>query len=228
MENKPDNYEELREYKNRAWQAEGRIKTQQLQLRVIFALLLMLALITIAQAVSYQVNLGVRGLNERYVLVTGRRNFSGGNTAVTRAISRWFGHNNEYRVIFSERPGRDDSEFAVLRRNRLGFWSVWNRNSERHPYTGCLTFIWSGRFSWNVHPTRWENRDFSMEVHFFYFNTNARALISIDSDRLPPNTAVFVIQHSNFYLLHFVSYEMNSFSWDYVDNLLEGYVTPRQ
>ena len=56
--------EELRTYKNRAWLAEGRIKTQKWIIRVLFALLLIIALWAVGT--SYPVALRVRGLEETY------------------------------------------------------------------------------------------------------------------------------------------------------------------
>ena len=221
MENRPENYEELRSYKNRAWQAEGRIKTQRKQLRVMFALLLMLLLVLVVQNGSYGVTLRVLGLRETYVLVTGRRNFGGGGTfGITRRVSRWFGRNNEYRVIFSERQN-GDAEFAALRRNRLGIWLVMRRVDERWLDSGGLEMFWFGRYSWNSY-SRIANP--MWEVHYFYFNTNAICEINIDDSLLPPNSAVFVRQTGSRYLLHFVSYGRPSVDSVIVDALLAGRV----
>jgi len=225
MENRPDNYEELRAYKNRAWQAEARIKTQQKIIRVLLVFLLIIAL----QGAIYPVTLRVLGLRETYVLVTGRNSFSTSFSNWLRRlpngwrVANWLGQNREYRVIFSERQN-GNVEFAVLYRNRLGFWRVWERSNEVWLESGGLEFHWASLHYWN-HWDGWQTwPEVAWEIHLFYFNTNAASLISIDEYLLPPNVTMSLRQQDNRYLLHFITYGRHGISLFDIEPLLTGFV----
>ena len=175
MENR-EQYEELRTYKNRAWQAEAEVITKR---KIIIALLVILLLI-FARAFS----------------ILGHSQFAW--RIQNSGFIRWFGRNNEYRIIFSQGRG-DNASFVKMRRNRLGFWFARDITFEHHISDGVIA-TWIGRFSHCYGP----NREFvsNTTAHMFYFNTNAISVIHINSDILPPNTVIQVRQWGNSYLLH--------------------------
>ena len=199
MDTTPEIKDELRTYKNRAWQAEERIKTQKKIICVLFALLLIFLL----QAASYGITLRVRGLRETYVLLGGRMAFGSsiGRTRVGRWLGDWV-RNNEYRVIFSERRG--GGEFATLRRNRLGIWRVDQRSREYgfELDSGGELFAFSTAFWLNIYVHEHIDADPASDFHMFYFNTNATSLIRIDPNLLPPNVTAGVRQEWNRYFVH--------------------------
>jgi len=207
MEDK-EQYEELRTYKNRTWQAEAKIITQR---KVIIALLVFL-LIIFARAGSYRIALIANGARETYVLAAGKSDFPRFGTILghgqfafriqNSSFSNWLGRNSEYRIVFSRRRG-DNASFIRMRRNRLGFWFAENMGYE-HPVSNGVTAFWMGQHSRGYIPSPIHRGNMSSTFHFLYFNTNATSAIHIDNELIPPNISVRVMQWGNSYLLHAV------------------------
>ena len=150
MENK-EQHEELRNYKNRAWQAEAKLIT----LCKVIVALLVIVLFFCVRAGSYRIALIVSGTRLTYVLTAGVSDAPRPDCIAVRnhfmwrlqnsRFSHWIGRNNEYHIIFSHRPG-DDVSFVRMRRNRLGFWFARDI-SRLHPISGGVMAASAGRHS---------------------------------------------------------------------------------
>ena len=166
------------EYKYRALNAEAELELTKERMKLqkgFFFALVGILLLVILYSNNHAIVLRIAGLNETQILYSSQMTYG------------------EIRVIFSD---RDDGNFAMLRKNRFGIWSVM-RTANRDSETGFLYFTWSS--------IGWHGRDFINGWHSALYGTNAIARIGIDNTLLPPNTSISVRQEGRRYVVHIIS-----------------------
>ncbi|MCL2375771.1 MAG: hypothetical protein FWC76_00105 [Defluviitaleaceae bacterium] len=163
----------------------------------------------------YYIALAINGLTETHRFGDdGTVNFGG----------RFLGEGNTVRFIFSQR-GDDMGEFARLRQNSWGWWSVDPILNWRIDSGGILVteriFI-----SPNYFEDEWVARFNSWSWAAYYHNVNATALIELDHSLLPDYVTATLYQKGRSYVIQldniaiFQYYEIE----EMINNLVRDFI----
>lgn len=114
---------------------------------------------------------------------------------------------------------------AMLRRNSLGFWSVWDSSlSSERGKTAVAQLAWNR----DITAKKYDLADvtaFEVEWHHIFCGDNAVGKVYFLEEQIPRNVAVHVKQAESLYWIHIVSYDTDvadTFQRSMIDLLLEN------
>ena len=200
-----DNDELLKQTKLEMWDAFHRIKILKRWI-VALCLVIVIGTSTLLYANNYAVLLAMNGLTETQRLEEGFTISFGG---------RFAGERNKVRVIFSH-SGEGLGEFVALRRNSLGFWSIFDYSRGREWRTNSGGVLFRSFAKTQLHDgTPWS------ESVYFYHNINAVAPIIISNS----DTEVILYQWDNSYVLRFRVVDVHfSEIEEFINNLVKDFI----
>lgn len=120
----------------------------------------------------------------------------------------------EYQVVAQCEPN-SDNRIAHLIKNGLGLWEL-SYITERMP-GGLHAYSWTLPRDWRRFGESDMDLAFTWEYHSVFTGNDARKIIELPLEKLPPNVTVHIQQMHTAYVLHFISYgeksALNGLDW---------------